>query len=533
MKTVHIFRNLWISLILVIGLLLMSASAIAAANPIDVILLLDSSGSMKKTDPQFLRKPAAKLFISLLGEEDRVSVVSFSDNGYPVSYLASAKKPRSQKRHFAAVDKISTKGVYTNLTAAIETALNVYRRNPKANRQLHVVLMTDGEIDMGSAKKNRALRKELLKGIAPKLAKQGIKLHSIAFTNKSDIDLLKQLAEKTDGNFYLAKTDKELHGVYTAIFENTKTPSQVAFNGGKFVIDRSISEATIIGSKSGNKPLSLRSPDGKRFTSQSAPSSVKWMETTQFDLITIKTPKPGEWRLLSSDGHDKAYVITDLQLKTAFEPNHPDVGAGVMIKAWLEEKSHKLKKKEILSNLSVNINVLTPQGETHHLAMEPYANHDASKDSDGIFASYIVFPSKGNFKLNIQFDGKTFSRKSQLLVAVGMPATSSANTPLEHAVADAIMQAAKQEEKQDAPAPKDMPRGNIRIPNDAEASSPLMTAVFFFIGINMLLALVGGGAYWFMQRKKRAQNSDEDESANDDMGARDGRKEPQFYSKAA
>jgi Mg-chelatase subunit ChlD len=45
----------------------------------DVVLLIDSSGSMKRTDPFNFRKNAAKLFISLLGTDDRVAVMSFGD----------------------------------------------------------------------------------------------------------------------------------------------------------------------------------------------------------------------------------------------------------------------------------------------------------------------------------------------------------------------------------------------------------------------------------------------------------------------
>jgi len=410
----------------------------AAAKPMDVVLLMDSSGSMKKTDPNFLRNPAAKLFISLLGDEDRVSVVSFSDNGYPVSYLSSAKNIGSQQRHFAAVDKISTKGAYTNIPAALDTAMKVYRRNAKPDRQLHLILMTDGKIDVGSEKRNQALKQDLMSRIIPAMIKHGIRLHGIAFTHKSDIELLKQLSQKTGGNFYLANSDKDLHGVYTAIFENTKTPNQVPFKGDRFVIDSSISEATVIGTKSGSKKLSLVAPDGKHFTAATAPASVKWMETPQFDLITIKTPQPGEWQLASSDGHNKAYVITNLELKTEFQPSRPEVGDGVMIKSWLEEKSKKLTKEEIISNLSVKINVNTPEGNTHHLQMEPYANYDASADSKGIFASYIAFPSKGNFQLNIQFDGKTFSRKAQLSIPVGVEAAPASGDPLTQAVAEVV-----------------------------------------------------------------------------------------------
>jgi len=671
MKSARIFSYLGISFALFCGFIPVTAPA--ADNPMDVIMLMDSSGSMKKTDPKFLRNPAAKLFISLLGEDDRVSIVSFSDEGYPVSYLSSAKNPSTQQRHFAAVDKISTKGGSTNIPAALETAMKVYRRNAEPNRQLHLILMTDGKVDVGSAKKNRELKQDLMQRIVPELAKQGIRLHGIAFTDHSDSELLKQLSQQTGGRFYLAKTDKDLHSVYTAIFENTKTPNQIPFNGDKFVIDNSISEATVIGSKSGNNPLTLVAPNGQRYTNANAPAFVKWMETPQFDLITINTPQPGAWQLESSDNNNKAYVITDLELKTEFTPARPDVGEGVLIKSWLEEKSQKLTKTEILSNLSVNINVSTPEGETHRLEMEPYSNYDAANTSQGIFASYIAFPSKGQFQLNIQFDGKTFSRKAQLAVPVGLADAEIAGSPLGQAVADVVSNDLKQQnnpvsrpdvqpgsqqnvdstasethavdgkikppvapkvkndiaktpsaqtaenspvtnhinlplpqgqenpinfpgqtqmEAQAAadghvsppPAHAD-PREEISLPSegalaadaypeaaaeakeqkakkqdkahsksksaddkknapgkdehgadksDAEAgaSSPLMIAIFVFVGINALLALIGGGAYWYLQRKKRAQNEDAGETDEKELPASN-RKEPQISSKAA
>jgi Ca-activated chloride channel family protein len=45
----------------------------------DIILLIDSSGSMKQTDPRNYRKEAPKLFISLLDKDDRVGIMSFGD----------------------------------------------------------------------------------------------------------------------------------------------------------------------------------------------------------------------------------------------------------------------------------------------------------------------------------------------------------------------------------------------------------------------------------------------------------------------
>jgi hypothetical protein len=69
------------------------SSARAADGGVDAVLVMDSSGSMAKNDPNKLRVPAAKLFMSLLGERDRIGLVSFSDNGYPVLHLTAPKGP--------------------------------------------------------------------------------------------------------------------------------------------------------------------------------------------------------------------------------------------------------------------------------------------------------------------------------------------------------------------------------------------------------------------------------------------------------
>ncbi|MDH5765097.1 MAG: VWA domain-containing protein, partial [Gammaproteobacteria bacterium] len=52
------------------------AKALTAGNALDSVIAMDSSGSMKKTDPEELRKPAAKLFINLLNDDDQLSVIS-------------------------------------------------------------------------------------------------------------------------------------------------------------------------------------------------------------------------------------------------------------------------------------------------------------------------------------------------------------------------------------------------------------------------------------------------------------------------
>ncbi|HED17975.1 MAG TPA: VWA domain-containing protein, partial [Gammaproteobacteria bacterium] len=130
------------------GLILIMAGSLvsvayAAKAGVDVVLVMDSSGSMAKNDPQKLRVPAAKMFMSLLSEQDRIGLISFSDNGYPVLHL-TAPGPKTNARILASADKVSSRGVYTNLYAALEKGLAMLEKEGQSGKEKMLVLMSDG-----------------------------------------------------------------------------------------------------------------------------------------------------------------------------------------------------------------------------------------------------------------------------------------------------------------------------------------------------------------------------------------------------
>lgn len=390
--------------------------------PLDVVLVMDSSGSMKRTDPRELRKPAAKLLISLLGEKDRASVVSFSDNGYPVAYLSPVKGRQNETKLFAAVDRISNKGVYTNLLGAVEGAMRVIKRNPLPHRKSIVVLMTDGKMDLGDAEKNKRNSDRLINDLIPQLKTQNIELHTIAFTDESDKGYLEQIANATGGKFNLAHNDKQLHDVYTSIFEQNKQPNMLPFDGEKFTIDNAIKEVTIVGSKDNEEVvLSLISPQGNVISAANKPTAIKWFTAQAFDLITIKNPQPGQWQIKSSSGKNKAYVITDLKFQLQVEPQEVAIGEGLMIKAWLEDKGNTIDKPSILSNLTMQLQVHTPQGDTHVLDMQPQPKNEEGSELSGVYLNLIALPADGRYQIEVTANGGTFSRVRNTLVKVFDP----------------------------------------------------------------------------------------------------------------
>jgi len=396
---------------------IMSICAIAEENahsspPMDVVLIMDSSGSMKNTDPDQLRKPAAKLFISLLSPTDRSSVVSFSDKGYPVAFLTPVDSTKNKERLFSAVDKISTRGMFTNLYGALEGARRVFERNPVPDRKKIIILMTDGKMDLGDAIQTDALKKQLKEEMLPWLAKDDIEVHTIAFTEQSETQLLKELSSATNASFNIAKTDKELHTVYSTIFEQNKSPNMLPFDGEKFTIDPAIKEVTIVGSKdNADVVLTLLSPSNQQISVANKSDNINWFQSSQFDIITITTPESGQWQIKASTGKNKAYIVTDLQLKLAIEPESPIVGEGVFIRAWLEDKGKIIDKESILATISPELHITTPEGENHVLALDIEADEQDETKASGVFFSYIAFPSLGKHSIQVIMTSNTFKRE--------------------------------------------------------------------------------------------------------------------------
>jgi uncharacterized protein with von Willebrand factor type A (vWA) domain len=167
----------------------------------DVILLMDSSGSMKRTDPKGYRKEAAKLFISLLGEDDHIGVMGFGDTTIRLAPLTLNTK-QNHKQLFSAVDRITSKEYSTNITGAVKRGFEELRSSPRQERI--IIMMSDGKLALGEAEKDTASLEEL-KRFLPVLAQANVKLYTIAFTEESDSALLEYMAKETGGFFRYAR----------------------------------------------------------------------------------------------------------------------------------------------------------------------------------------------------------------------------------------------------------------------------------------------------------------------------------------
>ena len=96
--------------------------------PVDVILVLDNSGSMKKNDPQFLVGAAIKGFINQANENTRIGIIIFDAKAELKVPLADASYA-DRNVVLDSIKGIDYKGQFTDFPAAIERAIYELKEN--------------------------------------------------------------------------------------------------------------------------------------------------------------------------------------------------------------------------------------------------------------------------------------------------------------------------------------------------------------------------------------------------------------------
>lgn len=384
----------------------------AEKGPIDVVLVMDSSGSMKKTDPRSLRIPAAKMFISLLKENDRAGVISFSGQGNTIIDLTPVDTQINKDRLISAAEKIRSDGRYTNLHEALRAGVEIISADSASGRTKIIVLMSDGMMDVGDPIEDMKLVDLIRDKLSGELEESGIRVYTIAFTTQSDRELLERISKRTGGFYNLALSDSELHLIFTSIFESLKSPEMLPMSQNGFRIDKSVEEVTIVVTKgTADTKIMLNAPDGLSYTYGNKGERIEWFVSDSFDMITVKNPAEGRWEILYSTGHNnKAYVITDLKLRTNFDKLYSTYGDPMDVEVWLEKEGSILVDQDIIDKIELNMELTGPDGRAVNL--KPF------KRGDGTYLRRIAPFEPGNYKLRIVASGKTFEREKDFLFNV-------------------------------------------------------------------------------------------------------------------
>ncbi len=417
-----------LALLLAACLLLAGTPARAAdstAEPADdVRVLIDISGSMKRTDPHNLRRPALRLFTSLLPKGAHAGVWTF---GQWTNMLVKHGQVDTSWKNEArtSAGKINSRGLYTNIEDVLRRATWDWKR-PHAGHRRSLILLTDGLVDISkNPAENIASRERILDDVLPRLQQAGVTVHTIALSSESDAPLLQQLAAATGGWFETIESADGLERLFLRMFEKVSKADTLPLKDNRVSIDNSIHEATFLVFRKPNAgTTTITAPDGSSFGRQQLPTGVEWFEDERYELITVQNPPPGEWRINADvDPDNRVMVVTDLRVKNTELPNDLSAGRPLLFTMQLEQKGTIIDRPDFLQFVKVTLTQISATGDEWQWRLRDDGKHADLTANDGVFSTRLGESLiEGEHEFILDVDGITFKRnKHQQIKVYGQP----------------------------------------------------------------------------------------------------------------
>ncbi len=275
------------------------ASMLTDMQPIDLCLVLDTSGSMADQECRDLSKiqavkEAAQDTIAgffFPGTSNRVAVVSFSD--------VSNTNQEFTNNYYEAYSNVSSlsAGGATSFGLGLSRAVDEFRKMNQTNHVRTILFMSDG---MHNTPPDYGYYLDLCRIM-------GIRVYTVGYGSEADHDLLKEMAQLSGGEYVFADPcgEQDLGIRYRFLLQQMGlSGSNPSINASGVVAQNQTVNATSFNVLPGSKyptievitpgshlKVTLVGPDGK----VADPKDYVYTDDKRVISVRLKDPRPGNW----------------------------------------------------------------------------------------------------------------------------------------------------------------------------------------------------------------------------------------------
>ena len=194
------------------------AVAAPSAAPVDVVLLLEDSGSVRSASaapglPAFIER-----LLDGLAPDARAALIVFDDVATPLVPLTPLGTDGRQ-RISRALASLGSTATHTNSAAGLERAIYELTADATDGSRRAIVLQHMAPIAVGDAAKDAGFRRWAIEVLGEKAAQAGIEIHSLSLGPRADTEMGALLAERTGGLAQIAASAGELDASLAALHQ--------------------------------------------------------------------------------------------------------------------------------------------------------------------------------------------------------------------------------------------------------------------------------------------------------------------------
>jgi uncharacterized protein YegL len=267
-------------------------------NPIDIVLVIDRSGSMRG-DKIGLAKEAAKMFVDQMRTGDKIGVVGFDTTAsveYPSTEIDSEGAVKAAARD--AIDTLSTQGL-TSVGGGLLRAQEELNASGPDDPVRLMVLLSDGYEN----------RPPYVEDVLPSIVADSIVVHTVGLGSGADQDLLNSIADQTGGIYRFASATA-LIDIYNAISAKVYGETVARTISGTVPSGETVEETVPVDSSVGSVTfslfwpgsdldLTLVQPDGRVIDVSVADTDphISFTSGETYEFYEVYAPQYGEWTM--------------------------------------------------------------------------------------------------------------------------------------------------------------------------------------------------------------------------------------------
>jgi uncharacterized protein (TIGR03503 family) len=193
----------------------------------------------------------------------------------------------------------------------------------------------------------------------------------------------------------------------------------IELEGNEFTIDKSIKELTLLIFRPKGSILTQLYPPGATVINSKLKGESTWRIEEGYDLITIKEPIVGIWKIDAySDSDNRLMVVTDLKLNLLDVPTYMTPSQPLSIAAELYNKGKKISKNSFLRFVEFGLMHIDESDTENQLVL----THSEVREDKGQYLHLFEGSlAEGKHQFIVTIDSQTFNRSKRIDVEVQWP----------------------------------------------------------------------------------------------------------------
>ena len=334
---------------------------------LDVIFVLDSSGSMLESDPDRVAIDACSLFMDLCDSSCAGGYVVYTqDIKASADIVPFSSKPKLKKMKSSLSDVRYDPYGGTDIALGLTKAKTTFENyKTDSSRKRVIVLLSDGNTDISGGTRTVEDSKKEMDVTLNELKKMGIPVYALGLNYDGSLarDEIDKIAKTTGGKAYETKSSDELTETFSDIFSDIYkiNGTDLKIKDGNVKIDIKDNSVfyvnIIINSKYTLEQLNpeLTNPKGKKVPLDD--SGVKATSGDRYTLIKLIYPKSGVWNMHLDNATNENCSVSQISFYSVFVRQILDekvgLGSDLTIISTVNDSNGVISDIDLLSKITM------------------------------------------------------------------------------------------------------------------------------------------------------------------------------------